>query len=392
MTNVIDGPEPEESYTDNLFGSANYAPEQPIKKAFLPWHKPRKQFVRDKQWSYQILQLVKEIEPENHQIKYLGLPGDDLLDLRYFHDTICVPNNIKLKFLGFNRGAASGTEHKSDLEISLDEVIKLQFINPNSQLIGDDFSRIAIPHSVAHDRAIKGGPYDIINIDLCEGFAQQPPSDDIKGNYFDTLQHLMVLQARQNKPWLLFITTRTDVSCIDPSRLSVLKDLYDKNLRECESFLAASTKEFSVCDRASLDNYCLQEDGTSNIFLTSLCKWIITLAIKQNPPAKVELKSTIGYKVKEEANFPDLISIAIKITPTHHISKDITGLASQADDFFGEGDLATKVINRLSKQVDADTLLKDDRELLESMINSSKVLLEKARYDIDSYSQWILTN
>jgi len=391
MTNVIDNAEPEENLTDNLFGSATYEAEEKVKKDFLPWHKPRKQFVRDRQWSDLILRMVEKIELENNQLRYLGLPGDDLLDLRHFHDTICVPKNLTMKFLGFNRGIASGKEHNSDLEISLDEVKKLSNIDSTSDLSGDEFCQIGIPRSMAQQSVQKFGPYEIINIDLCDGFAKHPLSADINANYFETLRYLMYFQARRTRPWLLFITTRTDSAHIDSERFTILKNLYEKNLKDCESFLAESTKSFSINDREGLETYCLQEEGTSNIFLTSLCKWIISMAIEQNPPSTVELQSTIGYKIKHEASSPDLFSIAIKITPTDKVLPDTIGLTSRADNPLNEGELATKIIKRLSKQKDADSFLIQHEEVMEEMVTSSIALLEKARYDTSGYSNWAKT-
>ena len=79
----------EESLAEGIIGVKNYTPESPTKKVFLPWHKPRKQYVRGEQWCKEILKMVDEVLPENNILKYLGLPGDDLLDLRYFHEQIC---------------------------------------------------------------------------------------------------------------------------------------------------------------------------------------------------------------------------------------------------------------------------------------------------------------
>ena len=77
-----------ESLVEGIIGIKNYVPESPKKKDFLPWHRPRKQYVREMQWCREIIEMVDEVLPENNVLKYLGLPGDDLLDLRYFHEKI----------------------------------------------------------------------------------------------------------------------------------------------------------------------------------------------------------------------------------------------------------------------------------------------------------------
>jgi hypothetical protein len=200
----------------------------------LPWHKPRKQFVRHGQWLEQLNRLLEESFPESNILKYLGLPGEDLLDLRYFHHQICVPHKLSLKFLGFNT-EANPEAQSTELNISLDEISKLTNIDPSSTIIGDDFTQLAKADSIAWNRSKKMGPFDIINIDLCDGIAKDPV-DPFKQTHYDTLVQLMTLQSRRSNPWLLFLTTRTGGSHIDPGIFDALKKLYGENLKKCPPF------------------------------------------------------------------------------------------------------------------------------------------------------------
>lgn len=379
---------PLESFTDDLIGVAGYTFDTPRKKEFLPWHRPRKQFVREKQWAEQITLLITETEAQNGIIKYLGLPGDDLLDLRHFHDNICVPNNLKLKFLGFNRGLKPGSVHKADLEVSLDEVSRLSHIDAGSQLISDDLTSIALQRSVAWDKSQNMGPYDVINIDLCDGFAKQPVND-FKETHYNTLHRLMTLQARRPTPWLLFLTTRTDSDGVDNGVFERLKEVYLENLTECGGFLTASGECFSVSDADQLNKYCGEALGFSNVFLTAICKWISKIGINQNPGSKVELKNVFGYKVKHGAQSPDLISIALKIVPTFNVYPDEVGLANQATEVIDECVLASRILKRVHKQKDVDQILSENSELMDQMLLATTSLLEQARYDISGYSEWV---
>ena len=78
-------------FADNIFGEevAYEAPLPEEKKEFLPWHRPRKQFVRHYQWCKEIRRMISHTPPADGVLKYLGLPGVDLLDLRYFHEEVC---------------------------------------------------------------------------------------------------------------------------------------------------------------------------------------------------------------------------------------------------------------------------------------------------------------
>src|SRR5260221_8832642 len=99
----------ETDLTDDLVGTDQYEAQAPAKKEFFAWHRPRKQFVREKQWCLQIGMLLDDaagLSFDNNTLTYCGLPGSDLLDLRCFHDVICIPRSLKLRFLGFNSAAS----------------------------------------------------------------------------------------------------------------------------------------------------------------------------------------------------------------------------------------------------------------------------------------------
>lgn len=378
----------QDDFTSDLIGVTDYSFDKPRKKEFLPWHKPRKQFVREMQWERQITSLINEVSIDNGILRYLGLPGDDLLDLRHFHDKICVPNNLKLKFLGFNRGIKQGAINKADLEISLDEVRRLSNIDSGSQLLGDDLTSIATEKSVAWAQSQSMGTYEVINIDLCDGFAKQA-IDDFKETHYNTLHRLMGLQARRLNPWLLFLTTRSDVDGVNGVVFDMLKKVYQDNLDSCQEFLNASVSCFEVSDANGLDKYCQKSLGFSNVFLTSICKWIATIGLSQNPSSKVEVKSVFGYKVKSSAETPDLISIAIKITPTFDTTPDSIGLANTSPQTINECTLATKILKRIHKQKNVDQILQEDSTVMKEMFDATSALLEKSRYDITGFEKWV---
>src|SRR4051812_14989998 len=98
-------PEEEPGHADDIVEIRSYEAPLPVKRTFAPWHRPRKQFVRDHQWKVQINSMLADVPTEDGTLKYLGLPGADLLDLRHFHSEVCLPQNIGLRFLGFNSAA-----------------------------------------------------------------------------------------------------------------------------------------------------------------------------------------------------------------------------------------------------------------------------------------------
>lgn len=380
--------EQEEQYAEDIIASTSYDAALPnAKKSFLPWHKPRKQFVRDKQWREQIERLIPELNTADSTLKYLGLPGTDLLDIRYFHDSVCKSHKKKLFYIGFNSAAISLSAAQVELNISLDEVNKLPDVIPGSEVITDDFRMVANTNSYAHRQTLKHGPYDIVNLDLCDSFGNQPPAS-IELTHYSAVSQLLAIQARTKTPWLLLLTTRVGPSHVDQELLDIFVKKFNENLLECEAFRANSQKHFNINDSEQLDEIIKNCKGHSDVFLTGICKWLIGIAVIQNPPTIVELKSALGYRVEAGAEDLDLVSLAIKFTPTVH-ALDPMGLAGKQPDQLKECDFAPNLVSRLANRVDVDNVLAADQTMMESMSSNMADLLNLARYDLNEFKSWL---
>lgn len=377
-----------EELADDIFGTETYEAPKRQKKDFQPWHKPRKQFVRQFQWCEQINALLGEMQPEGDVLKYLGLPGDDLLDLRYFHSMVCEPKQMRLRFLGFNRSADPKSSAQTELNISLDEVRKLPGIDHLSDIIWDDFRLVANDSSKAWHKAKDLGPYDIINLDLCDGFGKHEPGvlDD---TYYSAVSRLMSLQARNKNPWLLFLTTRAEKRHVHVDLLQRLLDKYIQNLAACPAFTAASTETFSIADEAALKEAADTPEGHLAVLLVGLCKWLLGLAVAQQPPSRVVVKSVIGYRVYAGAPHDDLISLALKFEPTFAPVADPMEIANHPIALPLECELAAEALKQVGQRECADEKLSSDPELQNQLVAAMTDLLELARYDIDAYHQWL---
>jgi hypothetical protein len=378
-----------EALADEIFPITTYEAPMPsqVKRRFQPWHRPRKQYVRHHQWCHEVKKLVKAKAPTEGVLKYLGLPGDDLLDLRYFHSAICEPYGVKLRFLGFNRGANPKSPRQIDLNISLDEVKRLNRIDPQSEVLGDDFTRVANQKSIAFERTCAHGPYDIINLDLCDGFGAKEPGE-LDDSYYTAVSSLLSLQARNANPWLMFLTTRADKANVNANLLQKLIDKYCCNLEQHSAFKDASRQHFAIETSEAVTQAIGQPDGLLHVFLTGLCKWFVALALEHQPPTSVEVLSVFGYRVNKGAACEDLVSLAIKFTPTFNLVSDPVGLAAQPNTSPSEGSMATKALGRVATRIDADLKLSQDTVLFQSMTEATVCLLEPARYDVDEYRAW----
>lgn len=378
-------------HADDIVQVVTYeAPMPTSAKPFLPWHRPRKQYVRHHQWCREIICMVTDTRPEGGVLKYLGLPGVDLLDLRHFHTTVCEAHQVDMRFLGFITGARPASKAQTELNISLDEVRRLPRIDKMSEVIGDNFARVADQTSLAFSKALALGPYDVINLDLCDGFSAQAPGT-MDNNYYEAVRSLLALQARKMNPWLLLLTTRADRPNINAEVLQKLLDKYISNLSECAPFREASREHFDIETKEALVAAVDKPAGLLPVFLTGLCKWFVALALEHQPPTSVKLRSVFGYRVDTGAEHEDLISLAFRFTPMFVPADDPLGLANQQFAAPDEGKLATLALKRVAKRIDADKKLTDDAGLRESMIDATAHLLGLARYDVDAYREWLQT-
>ena len=385
-------PSPDETndngYADEIFETVEYKAAVPEKREFKPWHKPRKQYVREFQWCKEIESLLEGFTPEGNTLKYLGLPGTDLLDLRYFHSRICEPRDMQLRFLGFNSEVDPRNPAHTSLNISLDEVRKLKGIDPLSEIIWDEFHLVGNTSEKAWHRAKELGPYEIINLDLCGGFAKHKPGA-IDENYYNAINQLMSLQSRKKDPWLLLLTTRTEKGVIHEQLIQRLIDKFINNLETCPAFKLAATKKLEIEDEASLRSVSDTPEGHLSIFLTGLSKWLIGLATKQNPASRVAVKSVVGYRVYGASPHNDLMSIAFRFEPTFVPVGDPMGIANHPEEPLDECEQATEALEQVEQRICADTILAQDAALHGHLVEEMVDLLRQARYDVDAYREWI---
>jgi hypothetical protein len=381
----------DEQLADDIVGASIYEASTPPKKEFLPWHHPRKQFVRAEQWTLQIERMLKDYTPEGHPLRYLGLPGTDLLDLRHFHAVLCEPRQLQLRFLGFSSAASSTSSLQVELNISLDEVKKLPFIDPLSDVLPDDIRRIANEDSIAFRRAQTLGPYDVINLDLCDGFGSDVPGT-IDDTHYNAVGRLLSLQVRNKNPWLLLLTTRVGQAHVHATVVEKLMNKCIQNLAECDEFKETLKNSFSISDSGAFQEMAKSPAGLLVAFLIGISKWLLGMAVRNNPQASMELKSIIGYTIAKDSSCEDLVSLAFSFHPQTAPISDPMGLANQPVVIIEECPLSAKIVTRVAKRVNADEILKANGTLHKEMTEAMATLLEVARYNKNDYYEWVKQN
>lgn len=366
----------------DIFGTLDYDPTELKRREFKPWHRPRKQFVRREQWAEQVKRLYAD-RPTEEPLRYLGLPGTDLIDLRYLYEQICRPDGRPLIFLGFNSEAQPRSPARRELDISLYEVRRLPNVEQQSDVIQDDFRRISDETSIAWKRARTLGPFDVVNIDLCNGLASDSPT--IHQSIYDALSQVTALQAHSLTPWLLLITTRIGPNTFDPDAEAAILQRFHDNVCACDGF-ANECQQHLGLDATSIDSSSCSDPEYLKLMIVALSKWLAKL-VQASRSSQVVLASTLGYRVVESAACEDLVSIALRCEPI--VARPENALSPTAPQPFDECKTAKRIVRRAANRKNVDSILEVDPDTHEALVVEMEDLLTAARYDVARYRPWL---
>jgi hypothetical protein len=371
-----------------------------LKKNFLPWHKPRKQYIRNNQWNKIILSLVDtlNLKTKTRSLEYLSLPGPDLLDVRALYNA-CAENEVKIRFTGLNAIAEEDKESIMDQLISLDELRGLKYIDPSSDVHQDNLERLANKSSIAYQNVIKQAPtYDVINIDLCGSFLESPPKDK-QNNYYDALFEILRYQAdNRTEDWLFFITTRTNEDMVHKDTfnkfVNILEGIFDIDEAVYEKCNELNIFSENVLTNRRIEVSNIDAKSFSNLVSAGIGKWVINALTAQAPAYKTKMLKLFGYNVLLNPHSScDMISFGFWCTRMPTKAVDAFGLAAGGVNLQSEPLEVTvskcrlSVIDSISKLIDVDAHLSSD-EAFEEALASSANLMKSARYDVDSYIAW----
>ncbi len=366
-----------------IFGDLDYGMAVLGQREFKPWHRPRKQFVRREQWAEQIGRLYVD-RPAGDPLRYLGLPGTDLIDLRYLHDEFCRPAGRPLVFLGLNSDARSDSPARSELDISLYEVSRLpHVVKEHSDVIPDDFRCLGDEASIAWTRARALGPFDVINLDLCDGLASDSPA--IQQSIYDALAHVTALQGHSLTPWLLLVTTRIGSNMFDSDAEAAILQRFHDNVCTCDGFVEECQLHLGL-DAATIESSTCSEEDYLKLMIAALGKWLAQL-IQASRSSQVVLASTLGYRVVKGAPCEDLVSIALRCEPI--FPRPENALSPTPPQPFDECKTAKRIVRRTARRKDVDSILEADSNAHEDLVVEMEGLLTAARYDVARYRPWL---
>lgn len=363
---------------------------------FFSWHLPRKQWVRRKQWANTTAALIDDIGPLDRPVRYLGLPGTEMLDLEVLAET-CIEKNTRLKYIGFNSGAQT-PERRTMQHVAEQALRDLDVIEQPSVVLPDDIVSLGSTTSVATRRMREFESFDVVNLDFCDVFS------GAKGNQTHTaVKNIVEFQLhRRSQSWLMYLTTAIAADALDGADLAEYRNLFEANSKRSAEFgTLLSAPEMAAIPIGSGDPF----HGVVGVRLGRLLtvgvgKWLLALVA----PAKgwsIELKSCVCYrrgllKIDTKSgpvHEPDLFSLVFGFRRVGSPVVDPTGLARNpavaARDWDSvETKAAIQIVNKAANALDLDIVMQDSEELSREMLEESARMLKLRNYDEEKYRTW----
>ncbi|PCI46345.1 MAG: hypothetical protein COB49_08550 [Alphaproteobacteria bacterium] len=371
----------------------------PLLLEYMPWHKPRKQFVRGKQWIHHSRSRVEDLQCRgyfqgNVPLKYLTLPGPDLIDIRLMID-LCAEMGVKLHYTGF----CTDTDNQ---QIRLRQNIS-QFRASNNDVVapGSDVHKVALQGIVhmgssAHNELLKGGPYQIVNIDACTPLLTGDV--DATGRLIDAVKFIIEFQVNSEAvPWILLLTTPLQRENITDGFLDRLNAQIKENYNASEDFAKKLKESFE--DGEELDAFLARmsaEHGCNflNIATLGISKWLVHLGEAGNCRVK-KLNGFCYSTFGEHPLLPNMISVCYLFEKQERALNDRSGITRNIENQINlpNQDDHIRALNKSFDMTNVDQLLKNDHALYETMIVETMRLLSDIGYDVEqegkSYREWI---
>ena len=355
-----------------------------------PWHRPRKQFVRERQWIHFSRNLIeKEKETQGLQepveglpeVRYLTLPGIDYLDVRLLAK-LCAELDCYLTSTGFLAGD-EGNPHIARAKICEESLVKAGHITDKSHTFRARFEEIAPPQSPAYEQLKNKGPFHIVNIDACGSIAA--PTAQHAKRLIDAIFRLLEFQfAKKVSPWLLFLTADIRYDSIATETLGNLCEAIFENAQKNSKFHDAVISFFN---RNGTDIQEVVKEASSNpgqkflsLFSLGFAKWLLHLAHEKDWDMKTH--STYCYSTEVHGNeTPTMACLAFEFLPPHVSLEDPFNVTNITPAATGEAiDRSSRALNKITSMVNLDHRMKSCNGLRREMAQKTKELLEEAGY------------
>ena len=357
----------------------------------FPWHRPRKQLVREEQWLYFSRRLVEsendrpgwprpsDTDPE---VRYLTLPGIDYLDVRQLAD-VCRESGFRLTSTGFQAGS-EGNRYVARAQVREKSLIDAGHITNRSHTFARRFEDITDTNGHAYRDLKRRGPFHIINVDACGSIAA--PAANHARRLIDAVYRIVEFQlGTMAGRWLLFVSADARPDSIAEQTLEGLCEAIFVNADANEDFRSRAVplldpREADI--RVAARN-ASKRAGTTflHLFSLGLAKWLLNLAHVK----KWDMKTHHPYcysTMPQDDTTPSMACLAFEFLPPPRGLRDEFGVAraEPASDPERE-DTSVRAADKIRNMANADSRIESDKPLRNRMTENLRQWLEEAGYE-----------
>ena len=393
MTNRATEPDRRQMAEDVL--PAEIEDALPVKLDVLqPWHKPRKQYVRARQWMELSRRLIESRqnrarptgssgEGADTIIRYLTLPGIDYLDVRQLAD-VCRDLDCRLTSTGFLSGDNTlPSAHMARASYREEGLIKAGYITKDSHTFPFRFEEIAPGKGAAYRDLQRCGPFHIINIDACGSVAR--PTADHARRLIDAIYRTLEFQLKSGLDrWMLFVTADVRPNSLDPDTLRRLSQVICDNTRKNHNFRIEASSLFD-CPAEEVEiaiGQAAKEAGQDflNLFSLGISKWFLHLA--ESERWDMLTHNAYCYSTGPVGDIaPTLTSLAFEFRKQAGLKDRFKVTKAQPASGGPDQDTSVRAAKKIADMENVDDSLKSDSSLRAEMRHALTQWLVEAGYD-----------
>ena len=356
----------------------------------LPWHTPRKQLVRERQWIHLGRRLIEkekgkpglpEKEDEQPEVRYLTLPGIDYLDVRQLGEE-CRNSGCRLTSTGFQ----SGGERNSQVARAKwreQALVDDGFITGHSHTFPRRFEDIVHLEAEAYRDLKRRGPFHIVNVDACGSMAL--PGADHPNRLIDAVYRVVELQLQlKTGRWLLFLTTDVRPDSLAEVTLNRLCEAILANAAASDAFRATvlPVLDARLGDVRKAVEAASGEAGIRflRLFGLGMAKWLLHLARSKDWDMKTH--HPFCYSTMAGADeTPSMVCLAFEfLPPPPGLHDPFRVVRTQPAPDPAHEDTAIRAAKKMADMANADCRIRADSSLRAQMADNLRNLLAEAGY------------
>jgi len=356
-----------------------------------PWHHPRKQYVRDRQWKLYTERLVERLRDQNNipsgVVKYLTLPGIDFFDVEVI-GTAVADLGLRLEATGF-LAEAEKESIRARSQFRTESLVKRGLIEDTSMTFPYRFEDLGHLKSQAYREIKTRAPFDVVNIDACGSIA--PPTAQQPTRIINAIHELLTIQfSRSRKKWLLFLTTDARNENLSQPVREALKDAIRQNSAASAEFRDGARSLLSGDPDADIEAALAGAEGGDERFLQffslGFSKWILHNANAVDWDVKSRQFYCYG---PQDAEHPTMACMAFEFSPRPVPMQDLFGaVENQAAPPDNSTDYSMQALQRASSMDNLDLYLQENPQICAEFAANQRELLVAAGYQAAALEQY----